>query len=130
MSEGERGERWVYERMPDGEVPANYTYLGAGFICDAWNPRVFYRRIPDPVPALEARIAELEGVFRNLSLLVSDGKGFEVESHPDGATILLTEHDGATAYEVETRLSVQDALEWAAEFAASRTQTPAAAKEQ
>jgi hypothetical protein len=31
MSEG-RVERWVYERMPEGEVPGVYTYLGAQFI--------------------------------------------------------------------------------------------------
>ena len=64
MSEG---ERVVFERLPEGtsnDNPEHYTEEDGCFQpcpgCDPDNIGGVYRRIPDPVPALQARIAELE----------------------------------------------------------------------
>ena len=119
MSEGERVERWVYERMPEGEVPGVWTYLGAEFICDSRNTNVFYRRIPDPVPALEARIAELEGVIRVAGAAIKDLQDELYENHVRNRRVpkYITDlYDNATAASER----IESAL---------KPPTPAAAKE-
>jgi hypothetical protein len=72
MSEG---ERVVFERLPEGtpnDNPEHYTEEDGCFQpcpgSDQENVSGVYRGIPDPVPALEARIAELEGEIKTVRL--------------------------------------------------------------
>ena len=69
MSEG---ERVVFRKVENPEyVEPGDLYSNGTALCvndmGRWRPntsRTIYRRIPDPVPDLEARIAELEGELK------------------------------------------------------------------
>ena len=122
MSEG---ERVVLTEFPKGTITQDGDYFFHGgrlipyLLLDRPSCGPLYRRIPDAVPALEARIAELEGVIRVAGAAIKDLQDELYENHVRNRRVpkYITDlYDNATAASER----IESAL---------KPPTPAAAKE-